>query len=274
METEIVKTEEIVTEEKVVDSPEIIERATLQGWIPPEKFKGDKKGFVSAKDYVERADHMMPIMKAQNIKYERQILGLQQDLSVTKETMNKMVTVQQKYSNDTYDSQVADIETQKRQAADDGDLPLYDSLDKKQKKLAKPETIEVEQPGKVESQRWIQDNSWFNEDNELTEYAVYLGNKMIESKHHLATPGNEYAFGEEVKKQLKKTFPSKFENPNNKTSDFDETDTRGGEEQLSGDKKSWNDLPADAKAHCNTMLANGEIPGYTKERYIKDYFEA
>ena len=53
---------------------------------------------------------------------------------------------------------------------------------------------------------------------------------------------------------------------------MDESNLRGGENQnTSSGKKTWNDLPPEAKHQCTNLLA--QIPGYTKEKYLKDYFE-
>jgi hypothetical protein len=57
-----------------------------------------------------------------------------------------------------------------------------------------------------------------------------------------------------------------------KRQDFDEGSLRGGDNiRPSGGRETWNDLPIEARRECSKLMA--EIPGYTREKYMKDFFE-
>jgi hypothetical protein len=258
--------------------PQILDRARLQGWIPKEEFRGDTSKWISADEFVKRADHLMPILKSVNRKLETKLTDAERRLSEIQGTVEKMAKVQTKYSTDQYETLVLDIRTRKRQAAETGDLALYDQLEQQEKLVAKPEPIEVKPspPSDAphpEVSRWVGENSsWFNTDRELTDYAMFVGEQLKRNQDPLAMPGNEYAFCQEVKNRVQRTFPSKFQNPNQRRGDMDESNLRGGENQNTpSGKKTWNDLPTEAKHQCTSLLA--QIPGYTKEKYLKDYFE-
>lgn len=124
-----------------------------------------------------------------------------------------------------------------------------------------------------EVERWKDENkSWYGVDQELTDYAVFVGEQMKNGQHPLATPGNEYAFCQEVKNRIQRTFPQKFQNPNRARTDIDESSLRGGDNLDTGTgKKGWKDLPSEARQQCTNLMA--QIKGYSRERFIKDYFE-
>ena len=267
------------TQEPEVD-PEIERRARLQGWVPKKEFKGDPLNWRPASEFVKRADEMMPILKSVNKKLEGQIEELTTKLTETQKTMERMVKIQTKYSDDFYGTKISDIKAQKLKAVQDGDIETYKRLDEQESKISKPEPIEIkETPDQTtidgvhpDVKRWMDENrSWFGKDAEMTDYATFIGEQLKNAKHYLATPGNEYAFCEEVKQRVQNVFPSKFHNPNQQRSDIDEPNIRGGDINVDSNKKGWNDLPAEAKTQCMRLI--GEVPGYTKERYIRDYFE-
>jgi len=273
---------QVIEQQNQEQNTEVESRARIQGWVPKEEFRGDPARWIPAQDFVKRADEMMPILRSVNKKLEGQVSDLNRKLTDTQGMIEKMVKIQGKYSEDFYTSRISEIKAQKRKAAQDQDFDLYDRLEREEMTFAKPEPIEVKpaQPNDGlngsdagETERWIEENrSWYGTDQEMTEFAEMIGDQMKNRRHRLATPGNAYAFCQEVKKRLQAAFPHKFSNPNrNRSSEMDESNLRGGETQTGGSGKGWNDLPGDARAQANKLIR--EIPGYTKEKYLKDYFE-
>ena len=275
--------EELVQEEMETPpetpDPAIENRARIQGWVPKEDFRGDPSLWRPADEFVRRADEMMPILKSVNRKLESQVGTLTKKLTDTQGMIEKMVKVQSKYSEDSYNTAIADIKTQKLKAVEDGNIDMYQRLEAREALISKPESVHVDpKPNEnhMESmhpdvQQWVNDNStWFGKDPELTDYAVYLGEQLKNSKDPSAMPGNEAQFCQKVKERVQKTFPHKFANPNQNITTIDESSTRGVTPP-SKTGKTWNDLPQDARQHCSRLLQ--EIPGYTKEKYLKDYFE-
>jgi protein required for attachment to host cells len=264
LEQEVEKTPEI--------DPKIEERAKLQGWTPKESFRGDPERWITAKEFVDRADNMMPILKSVNKKYEEKLIALEKELKDQKELTKKMIKIHGKYSKETYDSKVAEIKLKKQQAVEDGDVELYKTLDDQQEKITAPEVVEIEEDTKQQDHpevaRWKEENSkWYGQDQELTEYADIIADRMARKGHSY----KEYEFCNSVKEKVMKMFPDKFKNPAaSKGSGVDEPGTRGTDTGK-GKKKGWGDLDADAKAQCAELVAT--VPGYTKEKYLKDYYE-
>uniref|UniRef100_A0A6M3IP27 Uncharacterized protein n=1 Tax=viral metagenome TaxID=1070528 RepID=A0A6M3IP27_9ZZZZ len=270
------KTQEQLDTEKAQQAAEVENRAKIQGWVPKEEFRGDQGKWIAADEFVKRADHMMPILKSVNKKLETQVSTLNQKLSETQGMVEKMVKINTKYIDDSYDTQVSQLKMQKRKAAEEQNWELYDKLEIQEAKLSKPEKLEVKTPAPQPQNQsilddWMDKNkSWFNVDKEMTDYAVFVGEQLKNSQSPIALPGQEAAFCAEVERRIKTTFPSKFSNPNRQRSELDESGLRGGE-SFSNGKKGWNDLPDEARRQCNKLMA--QIPGYKKENYIKEYFE-
>lgn len=259
--------------------PKVEERARIQGWVPKEEFKGDSARWIPADEFVKRADHMMPILKSVNRKLETQVGEMSKKLAETQDLMQKMVKINSKYIDDSYDSKIAEIRGEMRKAVESGDTARYDQLLIQESKLTKPEKIEIKPEENAvnnqhpEAVRFEEENkSWFGVDPEMTEYAYFVGEQLKNMKSPLAMPGKQKEFFEEVTRKIRATFPAKFVNPNRNRSDLDESNIRGSDNQGNGGKKSWSDLPDEAKRQANKLIS--EVPGYTKEKYLKDYFEA
>ena len=257
---------------------EVEDRAMKQGWLPKEKFRGNPELWRPAEEFVRRADEMMPIMKATNKRLEDKISHLESRDLERQKTLDRILTMQAKHSKAEYEEKVSRIESEKLSAISEGDTAKYLELDRKARDIPQPD--DVIQPNREEmhpaAKQFFEDNSdWWESDPDLTEYAKYIGDKLANEKHPSAMIGNEPAFFREVKERLEKTFPEKFPNPNRAIQTIDDSETRGEPASHTG-PKGWNDLPPDAQKQCNIMTSpidKGGIPGMTKEKYIKEFFE-
>ena len=254
----------IETEQKAKDS----------GWVPKEDFRGDPKLWRPASEWNERAETLMPIMKATNKRLEETVSSQTKELSEMKDMVGRMVKVQEKHSGDLYDGRITDLETQKRKAVEDGDTALYDRLVEQGSAIVKPELVKVEESTETAppGMDWMQENApWFGTDPEMTDAAVFIGEQMAARQDPLAIKGNEVAMAQEVKRRVQALYPDKFKNPNQNRGDgMDEPNVRGGDDFIQNDgDKGWNDLPETAKQHCASMIKS--IPGFTKEKYVEDY---
>ena len=275
------ETQEIEEQESIpIIDPKIIERATRQGWSPKEEFRGDPERWITANEFVERADNIMPILKSVNSKLESKMAELEKQLKEQKEITKKVAKIQGKYSQDFYDSKVSELKIQKLKAVEDGNTELYVKLDDEERKISTPEPVGFDESNEDDLNtglhpdvvRWKDDNkSWYGTDSDLTEYADIIADRMARKGHGYTTS----QFLEEVKKKVQTMFPNKFTNPNRNTTFVDESATRGSETTNNKNKKTWNNLPDDAKEHCLDLIASMKLAGkeYTKETYIKEYYE-
>ena len=272
-EEQVEEVKDVVEEQpaETVDN-EIIERATRQGWVPKEKFRGDPEQWRDAETFVRRADEIMPILKETNKRLEKKLSTLEEQLARQSEMVSKMADIQNKYTDTSYKTQIERIKEKKLEAVRNGDEDAFRRLEEQEEKIEKPPVFEKPKEApqltptqQAELNEWFRDNSdWYGKDQELTEYAAFISDKMVQEKK--ALPPIEFV--EAVKDRVKKTFPHKFEK--RRVQDVDDTNFRGSGYESAGKKKGWNDLPEDAKNQCIKMTK--EIPGFTKDKYIKEYF--
>jgi len=272
---EINATEEPEQGEQPQIDLQVEERARLQGWVSQEEFRGDKERHITAQEFVERADHMMPILKCVNRKLETKLTERDKQLDETQKTLERVVSMQEKAIQDAYKQKKTEIEDKKIEAVENADTELYTKLDKQEKDLEAPPAKEEPPAQKTipeGASKWVEENkAWFGVDKELTSLARFVGKELEDEGHPLNVPGKEYEFGLEVSKRLETMRPDKFSNQNQNNSEFDAGNVGGSGEQQTG-KKGWGDLPQAAQQQCKVYEQN--IPGFTRETYVKDYFES
>ena len=160
------------------------EKARAQGWTDKDSFKGDPDRWVTAEAYVERADKIMPIMKATMGKYEKTIESQTSELKTNKadiaelrETMRKLATVNQNVSETAYNRAMETIRAEQTKAINDGDGDAFARLEKDKDDLIrkKPEVVDVQSPTpdnaeeNPEYQTWMEETQLYNDNAKLKE---------------------------------------------------------------------------------------------------------
>ena len=257
---------------------DVEERAKTMGWVPKDDFKGDPERWTSAEDYVDKADNIMPIMRAQNKKYEEKlkaqssvIESTNAELKSMKKTVENIVRVNTKVSENAYERALETIRTEQATAIENNDGEKFKELEADKDKLIenKPEKIVVEESkpdGNPEFDEWVTSNDWYTKDIELRNYSDFMAG--VVSKENPQLTGTELF--DAVKDRVKATFPSKFENPNRQEPGAVDAGTNQGSNTGTGDGTAYRDLPADAKAVCDQQVADGLV---TQEEYVSIYFE-
>ena len=266
-ENEIVEEPQAPVELQV--NPEVENRAKGMGWIPKEEFRGDPAKWRPAEEFVERAESLMPIMKTQMKKYEDKITSLESEVRTTKGTMEKIIKMSDKVSQREYDRAKSDLIKQQVQAVSEGDTEKWMQLENDKEKLEKPEPIPVEKPVQQAEnpmfKTWHDQNDWYLNDPTLTRYANAIGAETT-------NPNMPYLdWLKSIETAVKEAFPHKFTNTNRqKATAVDNSEMRGGA-LVRPKGKSYNDLPQDAKGHCDKYISQGLFK--TREDYVKSYFE-
>lgn len=244
------------------------DRARLSGWTPKNNFRGDESRWVDAKTWNERADNLMPILKATNRRLEDELGATKKELSALQKTLKQVVQVNERVSEREYNRALDTIRKEQAKAVSDGDSDRFMELERQKDQLERPEKIEFserqEQAAAPDDfvREWDSKNTWFQTDMELRRYAMGVA-------QDLQARGEKDAkrILEEVEKETKRVFAHKFSRQSERTVDS------GGDRpapKKSG-KKGYDDLPKDAKNQCDKLVK--DVPGYTREQYIKDYFE-
>lgn len=253
-----VSTKEIIPEEeeKKKADPDVLE-ATKLGWKPEKEYEGEE-GWVGAGEFMRRKPLYDAIHKEKRKSKK------------TQDRMEALVTDINAQKKAAVDKALAEIEQAKKVAAADGDIERYDLLHKRAEDT-KYEPVPVEQVDKV-FEGWQTDNAWYDTDTQLTRYADGYATELRRENPDM--PDKELY--DNVAEEVKKTFPTKFSNPNRSKAQAVTTNGAPAKatRKASG-KISYGDLPEDAKTVYKLLVKSKNNPGgiRTSEEFLDSYHE-
>ena len=254
---------ETIIEEQEVESPDgevtdpIVEKATVQGWVPKEDFRGDPNRWVDAKQFVERGENIIPILKERNEH-------LAKEVRETKESVKELADFYKKAEERAYQRAVQDMEARKLSAVELGDVQAFKEVEIERASLEREKPVFKTPPPEepVQMQDFRKNNDWYEKDVELTSEADALG--VAYAKQGMAYD----KILEKVQSAVKSLHPEKFSNARRDTAPVVESVESSMGLPRRSISKNYGNLPADAQAQCNKFVKQGLL---TKEEYIRDY---
>jgi hypothetical protein len=296
---------ETVVENKINgQDAELEAKARRMGWKPSEEFRGPQHLWKDADTYVRAGEQELPVLRERYralddrfSKQERELTTTKSAIEDVKKTLSDFVDFSHKSEQRAYDKAKKELMAQMRQATAMADTAAFDAAEarlnqveqeQRQATVAVTTKVEEKKPDQFqpppEVQLWVNDNPWFNNDVTLRAYATALHGDLLSRSPNLSIRDNLA----EVRKTVMDRFPDKFggtrmekkvektetkENENRERAAAVSTSsvtTESGNRQAAGKKKTYNDLPAEAKAACDKFVK--EIPKYTREEYVELYF--
>lgn len=268
--------QEVAEQQEAPETNQYENEARAQGWVGLEEFRGKEEDWVDAETFVRRGKEIMPILRKNNEKLLKELAEAKKVAEEAREAAKEF----REYQKELTERKVKELNTQieqlkqaKREAisAGDGDrvIAIDDAIDdikeeqRATKEEAKAKVEEVkEQSFDPSLNEWLGTNSWFGQDQRMTAIANGVGEAIRrENPNLIGKP-----FLEQLDKELADIFPEKF----GKKKTPNPMDGGGGGSAgrpLRG-KKSYDNLPADAKAACDKFVKQGLM---TREDYVKDY---
>ena len=255
--------------------------ARLFGWVPKEEFRGSEDDWVDAEVFVKRGKEINPILRKNNELLMKKLDEKAKEIDSIKASVEEFKKFQKEsFERKTaeYEVQIAQLKSQKREAIAEGNGDLVvdiddqiDSLKEAQREAkeaakAKPEPeqpAQVSIPDDPELQGWLNKNTWFGNDIEMTELANTLGSSVRKQFPHLTSR----AFLEKLDDKIREYMPNKFLGNKAKGSAVDSSGSVRG--SGSSSKKSYDNLPDDAKQACDRFIKQGWIK--SKQEYIDSY---
>ena len=251
----------------------IAERAKALGWTPTEEFKGDPEKWIDAPEFVARGEEIMPILRSNNRRLERELSETQKKLAeqataleASQAAIKELKEFNTAVSKERMEQVRKELLAELRQAKVDGDvdreLELTDQL--ATHKAATAAAPKVEEPkskptgpdpelvrrSKEEFDAWKARNSWYDTDDVKTAVAVHIAQKLRASGSELVGT----AFYDEVAKQVEAKLGGPP--PADKVEGGGRSSGGGGSASRG---KTFGDLPADARATAERMLSKGTI---------------
>lgn len=288
------------------DSAEDIAEARSLGWKSPDEWKGKapERGFMSAKQYVERGRTVLPVIESQ-LKKEREAKArLQNKLdALERESAAKYANLE-RMSKAALDQQrrliEAQYEAKKEAAIEIGDKAAYREAAKAEKEAiadleerAKPAKDEKadkrdELPPEVSRtiDEWKAENEWFTDDEDMRAVAEKHHYKLIRDKPSLSLRENL----DQVAEYVKKKFPAEFKSDDAEDDDDEPAPRKrgspvegGSRMNGGGNRSAWSRVPSDDRKHAENAghlewyLKPGETmeknAAQARERWAAKYFE-
>ena len=241
-----------------MNDEELLQEAVKQGFNP--EFEGENKK--TPKEFLEISNNHRKILLERNEKLSRDIDNLQSK-------MERLIQFQEEQKQKAVDKAVRQLKEQRKEAISDGDVERVEVIDKEiheQQQVAKPENNPI-------LDEWLSRNPWYLKDNshydeELAIEADIIAKQLGETGRFDTTQAQEYKrLLNQVESRLKKSFPDKFRNPKKDNPPDVESGRPSSEESQS--KKTFADLPSDAKRICDQFVKDGIFKN--REEYLAIY---
>lgn len=231
--------EEIEETEETPKSPDYEGMAREKGWRPPEEFEGDDKDYVSAEEFIKR-EPLFNKIKVQS-----------KELKEMKRTVEAMATHFKKQTELEVRKAIAALKDKRKDAIEVGDVDAVDKIDQEIEQQKQAHTTEEVASPPAEITEWVEQNKWFESDNELKEFAIAFNQAYI-NKH----PGDLQKSLVETTKAVKAAYPEKFKNPKRE----EPPPVSGGGKPASNETKySIKNLSQDQKLVYNQMVKQHKV---------------
>lgn len=248
---EAVETAETETDD-IAQSPPVEDEARRLGWRPKDEFKGDESKWIDAETFVAKGREILPIVQANNKALEKKVAEMEKTMAEAREFFSKS-------EKRAYEAALKDIEARMDAAVDAGDVATARAITKEATELA----AEMKAAPKPDAPKanpvfdsWMEENPWFNVDDDLTAYARGLS-------FPAGTPDDEQL--KLIAAKVKKAFPHKFENARRAQPAAVEGAANGSRKAAKG----WADLPPEARAQADRFIKSGFVKD--RDAYVKDY---
>jgi len=263
---------------------EVQKEARMFGWVPRDEFRGSDEEWVDADVFVKRGKEINPILRKNNEILMKKLDEKAKEIDSIKASVEEFKKFQKEAferKQAEYEVQIADLKAKKREAIAEGNGDLVVDIDdqideiKEAQRTAKEEAKKkpeeepaapaksAEVPEDPALQAWLGRNQWFGEDTEMTDVANGLGASVRRQFPHLS--GQEFL--NKLDEKIAEYFPHKVMGNKARGSAVDSSGNVRGD--VKGAKKSYDNLPDDAKAACDRFIKNGWIK--SKQEYVDNY---
>lgn len=294
-----------MSDEQVIDTPPEVEtQAREMGWRPKEEFRGDESKWVDAKTFVERGEHVLPIVKATNERLRSELVAANERtarLEAAVRESQESVKALEKHHSEVLKQKVAEARDRLRkeliEAKKEGNVEDEVRLTEELTGLATAEADaaarernaaaaaadrkngsapqEKDYTQEPDFVSWRQDNSWFMTDRAKTAIAYDVTARLRAEGDR--TVGR--AFLDKVTAEVNKEV-ARLGGGRPAQSRVEGGKGGAGGSAGSGRGRSYADLPADAKAACDSYARDlvGPNRAYKtiddwRKYYVNSYFE-
>ncbi len=258
---------------------EVEKNARHFGWVSKEEFRGNEADWVDAETFEKRGKEINPILRANNDRLKKELEVTRQkhdsEIAELKAATEEFKTFQ-KESFERKQKQLQDellsLKDQRKEAIREGDADLVVELEDRIEEVKDARSVQQEPVATPKVQEpvtldpslsdWIDGNKWFGNDIEATEVVNGLGASI--RRQFPGLKGKEFL--DKLDERIESVLPQLRGNPNQERASVDSSTTRGSSTTK---KKSYDNLPSDAKAACDKFVKQGLFK--TKQEYVDSY---
>lgn len=275
-------------------SAEVEQAAREMGWRPKEEFRGDTSKWVDAETFVSRGENFIPILRADREKLRGEVAETKAALTETqralKASQEAIEALQQYHAEDTarqVEKAKKDLVKQLKQARDEGDVEAEVEI---QDELTKIRTAQAAAPAPApkpaaapaapaapavdpDQAVWLEANTWFKTSPRLRGLAMGVAEELRAKQPTLKGK----AFYEAIDAEMEEYLDPPSRGTDKVQGGRGPSGSSGG--GSGGRKKTYADLPPDAKSACDSYASKLVGPGRAHKdlaswqaAYANDYF--
>lgn len=269
------------------EAPPQVDEALLQearenGWVDEADYKGDPAKWVDAETFVKRGREINPILRKNNERLMRELNSVRTELAQAQSSIKEFGELYSKMSETAYKRAIAEVKGQIATAKQEDNHQLAGQLEDQLEEL-REESKNIKVPGTKaaapDPQRqwasivntWASEQTWYGTDEVLTDFADGVAYKLIRQDPSLQ---GRRELLDQVNQRVREAMPEKFRNSRRATGSPVASSKDSSSAPKSNGKKTYADLPQDAKEACDRMTnpkSPGYIKGFTKEAYLDSY---
>lgn len=271
-------TEEVVESGAPAVNVEAEKEARQYGWVSKDEFKGDEADWKDAETFLKRGQEINGFLRKNNEKLEGTNQRLVAELAEIKQTIQEFREFHKESLANAKKRAIEELKKEQATALERGDgerfVEINDQIEEIKKVTDKPAE---EKKGKTEQviiftpqelNAWNEKNDWYGKNTEMSIFTDELADVLLVKQPELR--GQEFL--DALTRRVKKEYPEYFENPNRNNSEV--SGASGTRPAGSSKKKSYDNLPPEAKAACDkfckTRGPDGK-PLMTREEYVAQY---
>lgn len=242
------------------------QRARDMGWTPAEEWQGTppKNGFLSAEEFVRRGEAIIPLLRGQNRKLEHDIDAMKQKVSELTSAaqslneFNQRALQRERAETTRLRSQ---LEARREQAVSEGDATTALAADREISRIDQQQASVVDPQQVAVVENWLKQNQWYQADEHKRAWAEGFA-RQLQERGYPPGPAILDAVAREARHVYGEDLDGRVSRPGR-------VDGRAGRQAPRGGKKTFDDLPQDARDAYRRFQALGVK--MSPEQYLEQY---
>lgn len=249
--------------------------ASRAGWQPEDKWTGPKEKWVDAKTFLERGEHILPIVQAKLRETETELAETRRAIKELRESGTQFRSFVEQGLRREYEAKLEVALREKIKALDAGDgagvvaaeasiEKIRDEGEKAVKEATAPKATDTskEHP---DFRAWVDKNPWYAEDgSELQLQANMLAAHLARKNPNLVGKALFEAVEKEVKTRNPKEFPEYSPEGESRRGSAVDTGSDDVRRPTGTREHVYANLPPEARAACDRFIKDGWIPAQDK----------